>query len=195
MWVDCEMTGLDLRTDALIEIAALVTDSDLNVLGDGVDVVIHADDEALAGMPEVVRAMHERVRADRAGAGSTVTIGEAEEMVLDYVREFVPDPRTAPLCGNSIATDRGLPGPGHARARRAPALPDDRRLRDQGAVPALVPAGLLRPAGQGDGPPGAGRHQGSIRELAYYRRTVFVPGAGPSSEQAQAVAAELAAKS
>ena len=69
VWVDCEMTGLSVRTDKLIEIAALVTDSDLNILGDGIDVVIHADDEALAGMPEVVVAMHDEVRADRAGPG------------------------------------------------------------------------------------------------------------------------------
>src|SRR5664279_3408756 len=83
------MTGLDLRTDALIEIAALVTDSDLDVLGDGVDVVIHADDEALANMPEVVRVMHERSGLTEQVRASTVTMEQAEKMVLEYILSLI----------------------------------------------------------------------------------------------------------
>src|SRR6266545_7994990 len=102
------MTGLDLGRDALIEIAALVTDADLNVLGDGVDVVIHAEDGALDAMPDVVRDMHARSGLTELVRRSTVSVAEAEKQVLDYVRVHVPEPRTAPLCGNSIATDRGF---------------------------------------------------------------------------------------
>ncbi|HEX5594845.1 MAG TPA: oligoribonuclease, partial [Micromonosporaceae bacterium] len=108
VWIDCEMTGLDLGKDALIEVAALVTDPDLNVLGDGVDVVIHADEPALAGMVEVVREMHERSGLTEEVRRSTVTLRQAEDMILDYVGQYVKDPRSAPLCGNSIATDRAF---------------------------------------------------------------------------------------
>jgi oligoribonuclease len=108
VWIDCEMTGLDLGKDALIEVAALVTDPDLNVLGDGVDVVIHADDAALDGMPDVVREMHQKSGLTEEVRRSTVTLQEAEDLVMEYVTAWVPDPRSAPLCGNSIATDRGF---------------------------------------------------------------------------------------
>ena len=108
VWIDCEMTGLDLRNDALIEIAALVTDGDLRVLGDGVDLVIHTDDALLDGMVEVVRDMHARSGLTEEVRRSGVTVREAEERVLAYIREHVPEPRTAPLAGNSIATDRGF---------------------------------------------------------------------------------------
>ena len=108
VWIDCEMTGLDLRNDALIEIAVLVTDGELAVLGEGVDIVIHADDAALANMPDVVRDMHAHSGLTDEVRQSVVTIAEAQERVLAYVRSHVPDPRTAPLAGNSIATDRGF---------------------------------------------------------------------------------------
>ena len=108
VWIDCEMTGLDLAKDALIEIAVLVTDAELNVLGDGVDLVIHADDEALANMPDVVREMHARSGLTEEVRRSTMTLEEAERRALAYIREHVPEPKTAPLAGNSIATDRGF---------------------------------------------------------------------------------------
>ena len=101
------MTGLSAR-DSLIEVAALVTDPDLNVLGDGVDVVLHADEDALAGMVEIVRQMHAKSGLTEEVRRSKVTVSEAEDRVLEYVTKFVPEPRTAPLCGNSIATDRGF---------------------------------------------------------------------------------------
>src|SRR5215204_383567 len=102
------MTGLELGSDKLIEVAALVTDSDLNVLGDGVDVVIHVGDDVLDGMVEVVREMHARSGLTEAVRASTVSLAEAEERVLEYVTKYVPEPKSAPLCGNSIATDRGF---------------------------------------------------------------------------------------
>ncbi|MBJ7386229.1 MAG: oligoribonuclease, partial [Mycolicibacterium sp.] len=108
VWIDCEMTGLDLGSDRLIEIAALVTDSELNVLGDGIDVVIHTDDEALDGMVDVVATMHRKSGLTNEVRASTTSLAAAEEMVLDYIRTHVKAPNTAPLCGNSIATDRGF---------------------------------------------------------------------------------------
>src|SRR6185369_5859083 len=103
VWVDCEMTGLDLGRDALIEVAALVTDPDLKLLGDGVDVVIHADESLLAGMLDVVRDMHDKSGLTVAVRAATTSLAEAEDLVMGYVTAHVPEPRTAPLCGNSIA--------------------------------------------------------------------------------------------
>ena len=108
VWIDCEMTGLDLGSDKLIEIAALVTDADLNILGDGVDVVIHADDAALSSMIDVVTEMHTRSGLIDEVRASTVELATAEAMVLDYIGKHVKQPKTAPLAGNSIATDRSF---------------------------------------------------------------------------------------
>jgi len=107
IWIDCEMTGLSLRTDALVEVAALVTDFELTVLGDGIDVVIKPPADAIAQMDEFVRDMHTTSGLlDELDGG--VSLGEAQSLVLDYVRQFVPEPRKAPLGGNSVATDRGF---------------------------------------------------------------------------------------
>ena len=194
VWVDCEMTGLDLRKDALIEIAALVTDSDLTVLGEGVDVVIHASDAALAAMPEVVTAMHEKSGLTELVRASTVTIDQAQELVLDYVREFVPEPRTAPLAGNSIATDRGF------ISRDMPVLDDHLHYRmvDVSSIKELCrrwyPRVYFAQPVKGMAHRALADISESIRELAYYRRAVFRPDPGPSTEQAQAIAAELTRK-
>src|SRR5499425_1485898 len=102
------MTGLDLNKDVIIEIAALVTDGQLNVLGDGVDLVIHADDAHLDSMIDVVRDMHARSGLTEAVRASALSLADAEQAILDYIRQWVPEPRTAPLAGNSIATDRGF---------------------------------------------------------------------------------------
>ena len=105
VWIDCEMTGLSLEKDALIEVAALVTDYELNVLGDGVDLVIKPPPAALEQMNEVVTRMHTSSGLlDELDSGRTLR--EVEEQVLAYVREFVPEPRKAPLAGNTIGTDR-----------------------------------------------------------------------------------------
>src|SRR5699024_1375390 len=102
------MTGLDLAKDALIEIAVLVTDAELQILGEGLDLVIHTDDEALANMPDVVRDMHSRSGLTEEVRRSTISLAEAEQQVLDHIRRYVPEPRSAPLAGSSIATDRGF---------------------------------------------------------------------------------------
>jgi oligoribonuclease len=191
VWVDCEMTGLDLGKDALVEIAALVTDADLNVLGDGVDVVIHADDAALDGMPDVVRAMHAKSGLTEEVRRATVTVADAEQQVLEYVRTFVPDPRTAPLAGNSIATDRGF------IARDMPQLDAHLHYRmvDVSSVKELCrrwfPRIYYAQPEKGLAHRALADIRESIRELEYYRRTAFVPQPGPSTEEARAAAAEL----
>ncbi|MGW0435493.1 oligoribonuclease [Micromonospora sp. NPDC003197] len=191
VWIDCEMTGLDLGKDALIEVAALVTDPDLNVLGDGVDVVIHADDETLAGMPEIVRTMHERSGLTEEVRRSAVTLTEAEDMVLDYVTSFVKDPRSAPLCGNSIATDRGF------LARDMPRLDAHLHYRmiDVSSIKELCrrwyPRVYFGQPAKGLAHRALSDIRESIRELEYYRRTIFVPLPGPDVETAKGIAAEL----
>ena len=107
IWIDCEMTGLSIQADALIEVAALVTDFELNVLGDGVDVVIKPPAESLDQMDEFVRDMH-TTSGLLAELDGGVSMEEAQAMVLDYVRTHVPEPRKAPLGGNSVATDRAF---------------------------------------------------------------------------------------
>ena len=191
VWIDCEMTGLDLGKDALIEVAALVTGPDLDVLGDGIDLVIHADDAALDAMPEVVRDMHAKSGLTDEVRRSTVTMAEAEEAVLAYIKQFVPNPRTAPLCGNSIATDRGF------LARDMPALDDflHYRMIDVSSIKELArrwyPRVYFGQPQKGLAHRALADIRESIRELEYYRRTVFVPLPGPDVDQARAIAAEL----
>jgi oligoribonuclease len=188
VWIDCEMTGLDLGKDALVEIAALVTDADLNVLGAGVDVVIHAEDSALDAMPDVVREMHARSGLTDLVRRSTVTVAEAEKQVLDYVRVHVPEPRTAPLCGNSIATDRGF------IARDMPTLDGHLHYRmvDVSSIKELCrrwyPRIYYAQPDKGLAHRALADIKESIRELAYYRRAAFVPAPGPTSEEAKAIA-------
>jgi oligoribonuclease len=191
VWIDCEMTGLDLGKDKLIEVAALVTDPELNVLGEGVDLVIHADEAALDAMPPVVRDMHAKSGLTEEVRRSAITMAEAEEAVLAYVREFVPNPRTAPLCGNSIATDRGF------LARDMPALDDflHYRMIDVSSIKELCrrwyPRVYFGQPAKGLAHRALADIRESIRELEYYRRTVFVPLPGPDVETAKAIAAEL----
>jgi len=194
VWVDCEMTGLDLGTDRLIEIAALVTDSDLNILGDGIDVIIHADDQALASMPEVVTEMHAKSGLTDRVRESAVTVEQAERMVLDYIQEFIAEPRSAPLAGNSIATDRGF------IARDMPTLDGflHYRMVDVSSIKELCRRWYPRIYfGQ---PTKEMSHRAltditeSIRELAYYRGTAFVPPPGPTGEQVLTVATQVSAR-
>lgn len=195
VWIDCEMTGLDLDNDVLIEVAALVTDSDLNVLGDGVDVVIHAQEDKLAGMVEVVRDMHARSGLTEEVRQATTTIADAEAMVLAYIQEHVPDAKTAPLCGNSIATDRGF------LARQMPLLDDylHYRMVDVSSIKELCrrwyPRVYFGQPAKGLAHRALADIQESIRELEYYRRTVFVPLPGPDIDAAKAIAAKVVAES
>ncbi|MEU2034151.1 oligoribonuclease [Nocardia amamiensis] len=192
VWMDCEMTGLRLDSDKLIEVAALVTDSDLNILGEGVDIVIHADDDALAAMPAVVAEMHARSGLTEEVRRSTVTIEEAEERVLDYIRQYIPTPRTVPLAGNSIATDRGF------IARDMPLLDAHLHYRmiDVSSIKELCrrwyPRIYFGQPEKGLSHRALADIKESIRELEYYRRTAFVAPPGPSTIEIAAAAAEVA---
>jgi oligoribonuclease len=191
VWIDCEMTGLDLGKDKLIEVAALVTDPDLNVLGEGIDLVIHADDAAIDAMPEIVRDMHSKSGLTEEVRRSTISVPEAEEAVLAYIKEFVPNPRTAPLCGNSIATDRGF------LARDMPALDSylHYRMIDVSSIKELCrrwyPRVYFGQPAKGLAHRALADIKESIRELQYYRRTIFVPEPGPDVDAAKAIASEL----
>jgi len=191
VWVDCEMTGLDLTKDVMIEIAALVTDGDLNVLGDGVDLVIHAPDELLDAMLPVVAEMHASSGLTDEVRASVVTIAQAQEQVLDYIRAFTSQPGTAPLCGNSIGTDRGF------IARDMPELDSflHYRMIDVSSVKELArrwyPRVYFGQPAKGLAHRALADIRESIRELAYYRQTLFVSPPGPSTEQVQKVAALL----
>jgi oligoribonuclease len=191
VWIDCEMTGLDLGGDLLIEVAALVTDSELNVLGDGVDVVIGATEDELARMPDVVREMHRSSGLTKEVLASTVTLQEAEQRVLAYVKEHVPEAGKAPLCGNSIGTDRGF------LARDMPELDGwlHYRMVDVSSVKELArrwyPRAYFNAPRKGGGHRALADIRESVQELAYYRSVVFVPQPGPSSEQCAAAAAAL----
>jgi oligoribonuclease len=186
------MTGLDLGSDLLIEVAALVTDSELNVLGEGIDIVIGATREELNRMPEVVRDMHASSGLTDEVLSSTVTVREAEELVLAYLREHV-DGGKAPLCGNSIGTDRGF------LARDMTELDGflHYRMVDVSSVKEL--ARRWYPRVYFNSPKKAGGHRAladileSVQELRYYRSTVFVPQPGPTSEEAAAAASALTA--
>ena len=189
VWIDCEMTGLDLRCDRLIEIAALVTDADLNLLGEGADVVIHADDAALSGMVDVVARMHSKSGLTEEVRASTIDLATAEKLVLDYIREHVKSAKTAPLAGNSIATDRGF------IARDMPLLDDflHYRMIDVSSIKELCrrwyPKIYYGQPGKGLAHRALADIEESINELRYYRRTAFVAPPGPStSEIAEAVA-------
>jgi oligoribonuclease len=185
------MTGLDLGRDALIEVAALVTDPELNVLGDGVDVVIHADEVLLGGMVEIVREMHDKSGLTDAVRASTVSVAEAEDMVMSYVTKFVKEPRTAPLCGNSIATDRGF------LAREMPRFDAHLHYRmiDVSSIKELCrrwfPRTYFGQPAKGLAHRALADIKESIRELEYYRRTVFVPKPGPDVDTAKAIAVEV----
>ena len=182
------MTGLDLVHDALIEVAVVVTDPDLKLLDDGVDVVIHVDDAALDGMVDVVQQMHKRSGLSNAVRASAVTLEQAEDMVLEYVCRHVPEPRTAPLCGNSIATDRGF------LARDMPRLDAHLHYRmiDVSSLKELArrwyPRVYFGQPAKGLAHRALADIRESVRELAYYRRTLFVAPPGPSLEEARAAA-------
>jgi oligoribonuclease len=187
VWIDCEMTGLDLRRDALIEVAALVTDSELTVLGDGVDVVIRPPAESLETMVDVVRTMHTTsgLLAELEGG---MTMAEAEEAVLSYIKQYVPESRRAPLAGNSVATDRGF------LARDMATLEQHLHYRivDVSSIKEL--ARRWYPRVYFASPVKRGGHRAladireSIEELKYYREVLFVPQPGPDSDTARTAA-------
>lgn len=182
------MTGLDLTHDALIEVAAIVTDAELVPLDDGVDVIIHVDDDVLQSMLPVVRDMHASSGLTEAVRASTITLGDAERQIVDYVRGHVPEAKTAPLCGNSIATDRGF------LARDMPALDGylHYRMIDVSSIKELArrwyPKVYFAQPQKGLAHRALADVRESIQELIFYRRTLFVAEPGPTSEEAQVAA-------
>lgn len=190
VWIDCEMTGLDLANDALVEIACIVTDGELNELDEGIDLVIKPPAEALDHMPEVVRDMHTASGLLNELAGG-MTLGEAQDQLLGYVRRHVPEPKKAPLCGNSIATDRAFV------ARDLPRLEEylHYRMIDVSSLKEL--ARRWYPRVYFASPAKVGGHRAladireSITELRYYREAVFVPLPGPDTATAREIAARF----
>jgi oligoribonuclease len=193
VWIDCEMTGLDLARDALVEIACIVTDAELAPLDDGIDVVIKPPAESLDSMVEVVREMHTSSGL-LAELASGLTLAEAQDLVLTYVRMHVPESRRVPLCGNSIATDRAF------LARDMPELDAflHYRMIDVSSVKEL--ARRWYPRAYFASPEKHGGHRAladiseSIRELRYYREAIFVPMPGPDSATARDIAARITAE-
>ena len=191
VWIDCEMTGLDLKSDLLIEIAVLVTDSELNILGDGLDVVIHAGDDALSSMVDVVAHMHAKSGLTEEVRASTIDVAAAESLVLDYIRTHIPQAKTAPLAGNSIATDRGF------IARDMPRLDDylHYRMIDVSSIKELCrrwyPRIYFGQPAKGLAHRALADIHESIRELRYYREAAFVAPPGPSTGDIAAIAAEI----
>ena len=188
VWIDCEMTGLDLGADALIEVAALVTDFDLNVLGEGIDIIVKPPPEAIDQMTDFVREMHEKSGLTRE-LDLGVTLEEAEERVLSYIKEHCPDGSRPPLAGNTVATDRAF------LARDMPTLETflHYRIVDVSSIKELSRRWFPRAYFQA--PAKRGNHraladiQESIEELRYYREAVFVPSPGPDSNTARGIAA------
>jgi oligoribonuclease len=189
VWIDCEMTGLDLAKDQLVEIAVIVTEADLTELDEGISIVIRPDDLAvLDGMDQVVVDMH-------TSSGllelipQGIPLAEAEEQVLAYVRQHVPEARKAPLAGSSVYVDRGF------LARDMPELDAHLhyRLVDVSSVKEI--SRRWYPRAYFNSPEKKGNHRAlgdireSIAELRYYRDAVFVPPPGPDTETAKATAA------
>ncbi|KQR92980.1 MULTISPECIES: oligoribonuclease [Microbacterium] len=187
VWIDCEMTGLDLEVDQLVEIAVIVTDFELTPLDEGFQVVIKPDASALAHMNDFVTGMH-RTSGLLDEIPEGITVAEAEFQALEYIQRFVPQEGKAPLAGNTIGTDRMF------LARYMPRL--DRWLHYRNVDVSSIKELSRRwyPRAYFNAPSKDGGHRAladireSIRELAYYRSAVFVPAPGPSSDDARAAA-------
>lgn len=187
VWIDCEMTGLSIENDALIEVAALVTDFELNQVGEGIDVVIKPEPAALEQMDDFVRTMHTTSGLLEELDGG-VTMAEAQQQVLDHIRRYVPEPGKAPLGGNSVATDRAF------LARDMPELEGylHYRIIDVSSIKEL--SKRWYPRAYYASPQKHGGHRAladiteSIAELRYYREAVFVDAPGPDSATASSIA-------
>lgn len=175
VWMDLEMTGLDPNVDVIVEIASLVTDDDLNVVAEGPDLVIHQPDDVLARMEPVVVTMHTESGLLEAIRGSRTTLAEAGAATLAFIKQHVPEPRSVPLCGNSIGTDRRF------LARYLPEIENYLHYRSVDVSSVKELAKRWYPASSVSRPPKTGAHRAlndireSVRELAFYRASFFVP--------------------
>ncbi len=187
VWIDCEMTGLDPATDELVEIAVVVTDFDLKILDPGLQIVIKPSEAALANMGDFVTKMHATSGLDKE-IPHGVDLADAERQVLDYVKQFVPVERKAPLAGNTIGTDRMF------LAKYMPELDGFLHYRNVDVSSIKELARRWMPRVYFQAPEKNGGHRAladileSIRELQYYRRTAFVADPGPTTDEARAVA-------
>ncbi|MCU1407999.1 MAG: oligoribonuclease [Microbacteriaceae bacterium] len=190
MWIDCEMTGLDLDSDELVEIAVVITDFDLNLVDPGIDIVIKPDPSALEHMGDFVREMHTSSGLIEE-IPNGVSVAEAEYEVLEYILKFIPAEQKAPLAGNSIGTDRAF------LSKFMPRLDNQLHYRNVDVSSIKELARRWYPRAYFNAPPKDGGHRAladileSIRELAYYRRAVFIPDPGPTSEEAKSVSADV----
>ncbi|WP_394552323.1 oligoribonuclease [Agromyces sp. MMS24-JH15] len=188
VWIDCEMTGLDLDTDELVEIAVVITDYDLVPVDAGLSIVIKPDRSALENMPERVREMH-------TSSGlleeipNGVSVADAEYQVLEYVLQHVPEEQRAPLAGNTVGTDRAF------LAKQMPRLESHLHYRnvDVSSIKELAkrwfPRAFFNAPQKDLGHRALADILESIRELDYYRRAVFIAAPGPTTQELQAIAA------
>lgn len=190
VWIDCEMTGLSLENDALIEVAVLVTDGELNILGEGLDVLIKPEQAALDQMNDFVRNMHTvSGLLDELDGGTTME--DAQAQVLEYIKKYVPESGKAQLGGNSIGTDKTF------LVRDMPEVIDylHYRVIDVSTIKELAKRWYEKAAY--NSPEKTGNHRAlgdikdSIDELRYYREAIFVPAPGPDSKEASAIAAKV----
>ena len=190
MWIDCEMTGLDLERDALIEVAVLITDAELNILDEGLDVLIAPPEGALEQMGDFVRQMH-TTSGLLEELPDGLSMAEATRQVMEHVRRYVPEPGKAQLGGNSVGTDKTF------LVRDMPELIEHLHYRiiDVSTIKEL--ARRWYPRAYYQAPAKTGNHRAlgdirdSIQELRYYREAVFVPQPGPDSETAKAISTRV----
>ncbi|MFF1879154.1 oligoribonuclease [Leifsonia sp. NPDC058230] len=193
VWIDCEMTGLDLEVDELVEIAVVITDFELNVLDPGLSIVIKPDESALENMGDFVRDMH-----TTSGLIEEIpngkSLGEAEYEVLEYVLKFAPTARSAPLAGNTIGTDRMF------IAKFMPRLDNHLHYRSVDVSSIKELSRRWFPRVYFNAPEKHGGHRAladileSIRELEYYRRAAFVAEPGPATEDVQTISQDVVEK-
>jgi oligoribonuclease len=187
VWIDCEMTGLNPESECLVEIAAVITDFDLNVLDEGIDLVIKPREGTVEAMGDYVRKMHTDSGLIYEFA-SGIDLADAEAQVLEYIKKYIPNAKTAPLAGNTIGTDRMF------ISRYMPALDDHLHYRNIDVSTIKELSKRWYPRAYFQAPKKDGGHRAladileSIEELKYYRKSVFVEGTGPSIEEAQALA-------
>ena len=176
--MDLEMTGLDPNVDVIVEIASLVTDDHLNVVAEGPDLVIHQPEEVLARMEPVVLDMHTESGLLEAIRGSRTTLAEAGAATLAFIKQYVPEPRSVPLCGNSIGTDRRF------LAKYLPDIENHLHYRSVDVSSVKELAKRWYPASNVSRPPKTGAHRAlndireSVKELAFYRTSFFVASPG-----------------
>ena len=193
VWIDCEMTGLDPEKDCLVEIAVVITNSDLEPVDEGIDLVLKPREDSLANMGDYVREMHTTSGLIEEFAEG-LELAEAEAQVLEYIKQYIPEARQAPLAGNSIGTDRMFIN------RYMPALDQHLHYRNIDVSSIKELSRRWYPRVYFQLPKKDGGHRAladineSIQELRYYRETVFVELPGPSSSEAKIAAEKVSAK-